>query len=423
MKLKFFILMIGFLLFACEGEEITPTGMRTAVSMTAEIEGMKTRLSGSNWDQGDAIGVFMKLNSEGLDVSAPKKNVKYIYNEETGHFEPMSENEIIYFPPNGDAVDFIGYYPYREDISAFAVPIDLTVQSNQSAIDLMYAENVKNVSQADSQITMRFSHKLSRILFQVEHYRVIDRNNFSVIITGVPTAGSLDLTNGNLTVDPATTDLLCCVNDDCTLSEVILMPGTDLSASDLWFLIDDGLEAYKVSLNTLFNSGPLSESTQYTFNAMLYADKVKVETDSTEIIPWITTPPVSFTVERSTETPPQLKGTMLDPYSVAQAIDHQGKLDVWVKGYIVGAFDANINNFVNDASGQVRINLAMADNPGETEVSSMMPVYFTSALVKDALNICDNPSNINKLVMIKGNLIEYYTVPGMESTDEYLFVE
>ena len=423
MKNLFLTLMIGVLLIACEGEKINPLGTKTAVRMTAEIEGMKTRLSGSTWDQDDAIGVYMKMNNEELNASALKKNVKYIYNEETGRFEPMSENEIIYFPTNGDAVDFIGYYHYREDISVFTIPIDLTSQSNQSVIDLMYADNVKNVRQTESQITMRFSHMLSKIVLQVEHYLVIEQNDFAVIITGVPTAGSFDLTDGSLTVDSATTDIACCVNDDFTLAEAILMPGTDLSGSNLWFLIDGGEIAYKVPLNTLFNSGPLIASTQYTFNAVLYTDKVKVETDSTEIIPWITPPSVTFTAERSTDTPPQFKGTEANPYSVAQAIDKQGKKDVWVKGYIVGAFKTTISNFVTDPSSEARTNIALADSPGETEVSRMLLVNFTTTALKNALNICDNPSNIGRQVMIKGDFSEYYSVPGMRNPYDYKFLE
>lgn len=423
MKFRLFFLLIGFLLIACEGEEFNPTSVKTAIRLNAEIEGMRTRLSGSTWGNGDAIGVFMQIASQELNASALKRNVKYVYNEETGRFEPNSDTEIIYFPTNGDAVDFIGYYPYRENISTFTIPINLTVQSTLSAIDLMYADNVTNVSQTENQITMNFSHKLSRIVFHVEHYREIEQDNFSVIITGVPTAGSFDLTDGSVTVDPATTDIACCVNDACTVAEAILMPGTDLSGSDLWFLLDGGAEAYKVSLNTLFTSGPLSESTQYTFNAMLYADLVKVETDSTGIIPWITPPTVSFTAERSTYTPSQLKGTKDDPYSVAQAIDNQGKQDVWVKGYIVGAFKNNAISFVTDPAEQVRANIVLADNPGETDVSSMLPIKFSTELVRDALNISDNPSNISKLVIINGDLIEYYFVPGIIETGNYEFLE
>lgn len=423
MKQKLFILMMGFLLFACEGEEINPTGMGTAIRLTAQIEGMRTRLSGSTWEKGDAIGVYMKLNNAPLDSSAPEQNVRYIYDAETGQFKAKNDKETIFFPFTGETVDFIGYYPFREIVSGFTIPIDLSVQSKQSAIDLMYADNVTNVSQSNSEVVMSFSHQLSRIVFQVEHYRGIELEDLSVIITDVPTTGSFDLTSGSLTVEAATTDVACCINDDCTLAEAILMPGTDLTGSDLWFITNEGAEAYKVSLSSFFTSESLSPSTQYSFNATLHTDEVLVENDSTNIEPWTTTTLDTFTAERTTEDPPMIKGSRSDPYTVAQAMEHQNKADVWMVGYIVGAFDGTINKFVTDTTGQVRSNVALADNKDETEITLMLPVNITRAAIKDALNICDNPFNINRAVMVRGDLESYYSVPGMKNADDYHFLE
>ena len=67
MKWRFFVLMMGLLLPACEGEEINPPGARTAILLTAEIEGVRTRLSASSWEKGDAIGVYMKKAGSPLD--------------------------------------------------------------------------------------------------------------------------------------------------------------------------------------------------------------------------------------------------------------------------------------------------------------------------------------------------------------------
>jgi hypothetical protein len=270
---------------------------------------------------------------------------------------------------------------------------------------------------------MIFSHKLSKIVMQVEHYRGIELEDLSVIITSVPVTGSFDLKSGNLTVDPATSDVACCVNKDCTLAEAILMPGTDLSGSELWFVTGEGSEAYKVDLDTLFTTGSLSPSTQYTFAATLFTDEVKVVTDSTGVIPWNSLDSVTFTANRTTDPPPVIKGSKSDPYTVVQAISNQGKQDVWAIGYIVGAFDGSISKFVTDTTGQVRTNVALADNRGETEITRMLPVNFTSASLKNALNICDNPLNINRLVMIRGDLEAYYSVPGMRNTTDYLFLE
>lgn len=424
MKRIFFILpLICFLLSACEGETIDPTRARKSIRLTAEIEGMRTRLSGSTWEKGDAIGVYMKLVGASLDSSAPEENVKYCYNAETGEFEPKDEKGTIYFPFTGDRVDFIGYYPYRDPVNDFTLPIDLSVQSKQSAIDLMYADNVKDVNEEQTNVRMIFSHKLSKIVMQVQHYRGIELEDLSVIITTVPVTGSFDLRSGNLAVDPATTDVACSVNKDCTLAEAILMPGTDLSGSELWFVTGEGAEAYKVDLDTLFTPGSLSPSTQYTFVATLFTDEVKVVTDSTGIIPWNSLDSVTITANRTTDSPPVIKGSRSDPYTVAQAINNQDKQDVWAIGYIVGAFNGSINKFVTDTTGQVRTNVALADNRGETDITRMLPVNFTSASLKNALNICDNPININRLVMIRGDLETYYSAPGMKNADDYLFLE
>lgn len=424
MKWKDFIVpLICFILLSCEGEIIDPLRVSKSVLINAEIEGMKTRLSGTTWEEGDAIGVYMKLAGASLDSSAPERNVPYSYNAETGEFEPKDEKGTIYFPFTGDRVDFIGYYPYRDPVNDFTLPIDLSVQSKQSAIDLMYADNVKDVNEDHANVRMIFSHKLSKIVMQVEHYRGIELEDLSVIITSVPVTGSFDLKSGNLTVDSTTTDVACSVNKDCTLAEAILMPGTDLSGSELWFVTGEGAEAYKVDLDTLFTPGSLSPSTQYTFVATLFTDEVKVVTDSTGIIPWNSLDSVTITANRTTDSPPVIKGSRSDPYTVAQAINNQDKQDVWAIGYIVGAFDGSINKFVTDTTGQVTTNVALADNRDETDITHMLPVNFTSTSLKNALNICDNPLNINRLVMIRGDLEAYYSAPGMKTADDYLFLE
>jgi len=61
MKHIFFILpLVCLLLSACEGETIDPIRESKSIRLTANIQGLKTRLSGSTWDKGDAIGVYMK---------------------------------------------------------------------------------------------------------------------------------------------------------------------------------------------------------------------------------------------------------------------------------------------------------------------------------------------------------------------------
>jgi hypothetical protein len=50
----------------------------------------------------------------------------------------------------------------------------------------------------------------------------------------------------------------------------------------------------------------------------------------------------------------------------------------------------------------------------------MIPVNITGS-ISDALNIVDNPGNINQLVLIKGNLAAYYSVPALREVTDYQF--
>ena len=76
---------------------------------------------------------------------------------------------------------------------------------------------------------------------------------------------------------------------------------------------------------------------------------------------------------------------------------------------------------MNDTTGQVKTNIALADKMNETVISNMIPVNFTATAMKKALNIADNPTNINRHVYIRGDLTTYYSVAGLKNADAYRF--
>ncbi|HBG57136.1 fimbrillin family protein [Proteiniphilum sp. UBA1028] len=418
----FILPLIGFILSACEGETIDPVRASKSIRLTAEIEKVKTRLSGSTWEKGDVIGVYMTRSGFPLSPSALANNVNYVY-DESGTFQPQNESKAIYLPFNGENVDFIGYYPYREDITNFIYPIDLTVQSNQAALDFMYSSNVTARNMTNPNVRMKFSHRLSKIVLQIAHYRNMDLSDLSVILAKVPTKATFNLVDGSLTTSTGTEDIVFNINREGTLAEATVLPGTDLSDSQLWFVIGENKQVYQSSLPEALTMNPLASSTLYNLNITLYTEEEKAHIEPESIIPWITPPSESVTANRTENSPPAIKGSKSHPYTVLQAMEAQGKTGVWVKGYIVGAFDGSINKFVTDTTGQVRTNIALSDNMNETVVSNMIPVNITLAGLKNALNIADNPANLNRLVFIKGDLAAYYSVPGLRETKEYQFID
>lgn len=89
---------------------------------------------------------------------------------------------------------------------------------------------------------------------------------------------------------------------------------------------------------------------------------------------------------------------------------------VWVVGPIVGFYKNNA--FVAGNTSAEASNLAI----GTADVN--MPVQLSSgSAIRTALNLKDTPSNLGKVVYIKGKIQGYFSVAGLKSTSSYQFAE
>ncbi|MFA7493711.1 MAG: fimbrillin family protein [Proteiniphilum sp.] len=416
-----FFSLLCLIFSSCEGDTPTPPGaLGEEVRLSATIEGLKTRASGSTWDKGDAIGVYMKKSGEALSSSAIAMNINY-QTTGTSAFLPAKGATTITFPLDGSNVDFIGYYPYKEDISNFIYPIDLSDQSVQANIDLLYSDNAKTFNADNPDINMSFSHQLSKIALQIEHEFRPTLSDIEIIITNVATKANFDLKDGTLSAPSATEDIACMVAANGLTAEAILLPTSDLSGIEFWFLLDE--ETFKYPLSSVPEIQSFEKSTRYTYNIYLNSDLIPVVTVG-EISDWTEGPSVNATLPTTNDPPPSIPGSKRSPYTVSEAQEHQGKASVWVEGYIVGSFDGSINKFIPGTTGAKNTNLALADNQDETDTDKMIPVELpSSGTIREALNLVSKPENFNKKVKIKGNLIEYYGAPGLKSPKEYVWIE
>lgn len=420
-KLLFFYFLISLILSSCEGDTPNPLGMTgEEIRLSATIEELNTRASGTTWDKGDAIGVYMKKSGEALSSSAIEKNVNY-QTTGTSAFSPAKGATTITFPLDGSDVDFIGYYPYRKDIIDFIYPVDLSNQSIQANIDLLYSDNAKACNSENPTINMLFSHQLSKIVLRIEHKFLPELNDIEVIIANTATKANFNLTNGTLSAPSAIENIACMVASDGLTAEVILLPTSDLSGMEFWFVLDR--ETFKYPLSETSEIQSFDKSTRYTFNIYLDSDFVPTVTIG-EISNWIEGPSESISVESTDEDPPMIPGSKRNPYTVSQAQEFQDKAGVWVEGYIVGYFSSStINSFSTDLSGEVsQSNLALAANQDETNIEYIMPVQLGSTGIRDALNLQDNPDNFNKKVKIRGDLGSYFSAPGLRDIKGYEFI-
>ena len=89
---------------------------------------------------------------------------------------------------------------------------------------------------------------------------------------------------------------------------------------------------------------------------------------------------------------------------------------VWVVGPIAGYYKSG-TGLVTDLTNAVATNLAIGTS-GEC-----IPVELPSGAIRTAINLQDNPSNLGKVVYLKGKIKAYFTVAGLRSTSAYQFAE
>ncbi len=422
MKFKYFIPVIFLALFACEGEDIDPSLGAKSINLFAEIEGVKTRVINSSWEKDDAIGVFMLEAGGSLHSSSIRENVKYITTGNSS-FQPANEMEEIVFPFNGADVDFIGYYPYQENIFDNTYSIDLSNQASQARIDLLYSNNAKNLNENNPNVGMQFSHQLSKIVLNIEHYRSRDLSSLNVIITNAGTRASFDLATGTLLPATAHGDILFRMDTKGSFAEAILLPEADLTDMELWFVIGDEVEVYNFSLEDVLEIDAFAPATKYTYNVTLFTDETALITEGV-ISAWTEGPSADVIANRTDLSPPIIKGSKKDPFTVAEVQSGMEHPQVWVEGYIVGSFTSStMNSFEPGVTPDTKAsNLALADRPDETDRDKVIPVQLsTGTSVREDLNLVDNPERLNSKVKIKGDIASYYSVMGLRETKEYVF--
>lgn len=172
-KIVYIISMAVAMCFAsCQDEiDIVTTNVDDrVVSFSAESISTLTRVSGSEWEKDDAIGIFVVGSSSVL-----YDNVKYLADESglSVSFAPSSSSETILYPEDGSAVSYLAYYPYIEELNyqneymVFGISGQDGSQEEQEKADLLKS-TINDVT--GSVQKFKFSHSLSKVQITVSNY-------------------------------------------------------------------------------------------------------------------------------------------------------------------------------------------------------------------------------------------------------------
>ena len=255
-------------LAACTNDNEVMDNGPVAARINAEIsDAVATRASGTQWDNGDAIGI--------TGIGTQYDNVPYIMNG--GTFK--EDGEPIYFHTTEDVV-FRAYYPYDENGKTLKATTDGEAQKNQPEIDFLYATGATasthnpTVNFTDDTDTggkdCSFHHCMSQITLT---FVAGDGVSFSAIqpesytLSGLVLTGSFDTTTGIAKTDDGAqaANLDMPIGSQLT-SSVILFPQT-VTALPLYVKYNG--ERYKATLN-------IPESALKAGNNYTYTVKVRI---------------------------------------------------------------------------------------------------------------------------------------------------
>ena len=239
MKMKTFstLALAALLLTACQNDEETmQAGNRVALQVTS---GIQTRAYDNQWEAGDEIGIFGHPQDESQTAWS---NVPYVTASDNGSFAPVASP--IYLPVNGSGVDFVAYYPYTATLTDGVYAVDVTDQSDLSAIDLMAAGG-QTADCINPEVRFNFEHKLSKIEFTFkagDGMAAADLAGMTVQLTGQQPKATFDVTQPDGAVNVGTDNpVMLTLNtaSDGMSAEGILLPNESLDNMTLRLVLAD----------------------------------------------------------------------------------------------------------------------------------------------------------------------------------------
>ncbi len=220
---------------------------------------ISTRATGTSWDEGDKIGVFM-YEADAPEVYTNSESLFYTtLGGESATF--TSPEPLIY--PIGEEVDFVAYYPFTGGIRDGVINLNTKYQSSEEqikALDFMVARAQK--CSQNNPPALSFTRKMSKIVIKVDRKGdKADAVLSDILISNAKINSYFTISNsdnGKIVAGETTSDIVLFFNETSSTIEAIIIPQENIS-SRISMLIDG--EPFTTTI-----SGTFEENTQYNYN-------------------------------------------------------------------------------------------------------------------------------------------------------------
>ncbi len=186
MKKQLYIISAALMLASCTASEPAATS-NFAASFTSSIEA--TRVSGTEWESGDQIGIMATSNNSILEEYRYNNchNVSFT-DPSQGIFTAASQADQIYYSlDEADCIDFYAYYPYSATLEASeeSYPISVADQSEPRKIDFMEASTRSDQSEGYNKnsgtVPLDFSRNMAKITLILKAGDGVELSDISAI--------------------------------------------------------------------------------------------------------------------------------------------------------------------------------------------------------------------------------------------------
>jgi hypothetical protein len=253
------------------------------------IAAMQTRVDGDQWDGSEVIGVFMTQNTT-TNIIAGSGNVPYEVSSVSNPSATFAAaGAKLYYPEAvTPKVGFVAYHPYAASLEGtWGYPIDITDQSNQSAIDLMtaydnYGAGYDNTN--SSPVDLPFTHRLVKVVINVTNGSGVDAselNGMTAGITNMLTEGTFDLStpSGFLTTPvPEPLGDITAYDAGGAVYEAIVLP-INIASSLSKLVFTTSIGTYEIEIGSIHTQW--LNGNKYVYNVTLARGDGEVEISGT----------------------------------------------------------------------------------------------------------------------------------------------
>lgn len=257
---------------SCKKEEENQTKTNEIpITLSGGIKGVKTRAVDATWGENDCIGLHT-FHTGTTDFAHGRHNHRYTTTRGDGYFDCASGNPI-YYPLDGAEIDLRGYYPYDPEMEESCLAnVDVSNQSDLSAINLMTFDCFKAASKKNPNVSVTFKHRLTKLIFNIRHEDPDKEVRIkNILIKGMKTTGKFCLFKEQLFID-SDSDRDINLSASGTTAQAIVLPREAQEGIHLTFISEDDVE-----FTALMSADQqLKAGYKYTFNVELRDKEVPI---------------------------------------------------------------------------------------------------------------------------------------------------